>query len=235
MRRLGPFGLLAIAIWLYLIWLPISDNVVLYSLFAVLGVVALIASLRAPRLYPLLIPIIFIQLAFGIFGVAIGATNRDPGIKTQAILYLVVPVLFWLCVKATDRALLVSLVKAGAWATIGLCLTIVLYDLQTKGHIAVLPTSFLNLEQTYAAGQRLTFIGIESLLILGPLYSASVVLPRHPSLPSRRLRIAAALAALVALVLSGRQALIVVDVLSPLIAAVVGRRFLGISKQKSDA
>ena len=46
MRRLGPFGLLAIAIWLYLIWLPISDNVVLYSLFAVLGVVALMASLE---------------------------------------------------------------------------------------------------------------------------------------------------------------------------------------------
>jgi hypothetical protein len=106
-RRLGAGGVLAIGIWLYRIWLPVSDNWRLYSLVATLGVLSLLRWIDGGRsLAPPILAVVVLPYVFTLFGVTLGLANPNPGISTQAILYLFVPAVYWCCVAAIDATML---------------------------------------------------------------------------------------------------------------------------------
>ena len=237
--QLGLCSGLAIAMWLYLIWLPVSSNGRLLLLFVLLGTIALLGRVRPTGTQGLCRPfatLIALQYTFGIFGVLIGAINNAPGIITQTVLYLVVPAVFWLCVNAIDERMLARILRVGGWATAILASLIIGYYLQTHGHIPkAIPSVLLRQQQTFAAGEKLRFIGLESLLILGPLYTTSLLFPfGRDWMPGLPLRASATASAITAVLLSGRQAFIILEVTSPLVAVVVARIFRVGVRRTSD-
>jgi hypothetical protein len=211
----------------------VPTNAVLLAALGLMWVFAVAAVVvRAPKLAPAFGVVLLLQLAFGTFGTFAGLRGGNPGIVNAIAVELVAPVLFWTLTWAVDAGLVRSALSFLAVMTSVLSTTIVLYVAEQKGLLPpIVPRSVLvgsgsgfNDLGTYT---EIRFYGLSTLAAAGPIWIASLFVPRDGLLPHILLRSCAAASAMTAALLGGRQAIVLTMVAAPLLlwgcSRVIGR------------
>jgi len=221
--------LIALAAFVYTMFRPVSNNGVLVPALALLGVVALGSlTLHGMKVTRTLQAIMFVQFIAGLFALFIGSVNNTPGLWPDALVLIGGPLLFWICVLALRSWMLRPLLIATAFGTAVVSTAILLFVLSDKGLLpAILPEAVVRgsgggigqLDQSIAV----RFYGLSTLVAAGPLWIASLLVPRSDLMPPAWLRFYAAVAALLAGIVTGRKALVLLLVLTPLFVWVVRR------------
>ena len=201
----------------YVLWLPVSNGQVLYPLLAVLAAVSLIGA-KAPSDW-------FLRSGGGcllavILMAFVGSLNANPGLLQQLLLWGGGLVLWgsWangITSAGIRRVLDLVVVVSGL-----LSATIVLYVAGQLGVIpSVLPASVVGMQgagfDLPGGSTAVRFYGLSTLAAAGPLLAAGAVARPDTLLPSRRLVLPAAILGVLAAVLAGRRAVLVVTVLAP--------------------
>jgi len=235
-HRLTPTLLLGLVCFIYILQRPVSSNNILVPVLGLLGLLAAGALIRngAPPARGILI-IIFTQLFAGAIALLVGSLHNTPGLWSQAVVLLVAPILFWTCAIALRSWMIRPIMVAAAIGTVILSLTILLFVLGEQGLFPqILPSSLLidSGAGINPVGQsiQIRFYGLSTLVAAGPLWLASLLVPRSGYLPGSTLRSVAAASALLASLLTGRRALVVVLFLVPVLIWVV-RRVLAPSRR----
>jgi hypothetical protein len=229
-RGLGPWRWAAVLLFGYILARPVSSNQVLVPVLAAMGALAAATLFFARR--PLagpLVPVLFATFAFGLAGLAAGPTN--PGSMGGILVFVAAPLLYWMVATAVDERMMRAAFTVAAVVTIWLGATIALFVAQETGGLPSILPSFL-LDQYGAAfgGEygrvgasssdytQIRFYGLTTLVATGPMWVASLFVPRDSLLPPQWLRALAAVTAAAGTLAAGRRALALVLVLSPLIA-----------------
>ncbi|MEO9246475.1 hypothetical protein ABDK96_02125 [Citricoccus nitrophenolicus] len=215
-------GALLVALCLaYMMFRPVSNNVVLYPALVLLGVISVAGmASRGTRLARELVPVLILGGLVVMIGFLFGVGN--PGWWHALIPWLVGPVIFWFWAASMDRGVLRIMVKTTAWATVALSAFIILYVGAQSGYLPqIIPPALL--EETGAGfdgtgeATAIRLYGLSTLAAAAPMWVASLMVRRHPLLPGVALRVLAASTAVTAAMLGGRRAIILIVLLTPLI------------------
>lgn len=215
---LVPLGCFA-----YVVARPVSNNILLLSALGLMWLFALGAIVvRAPRLAPTFSIVLLGQLAFAAFGIFEGLAADNPGIFNAIAVYLVAPLLYWVLVWAVDLNIAKSVLQCLAIMSSVLATTIVLYVANQKGIIPeIVPSSILvgsgSGFRDLGTHTELRFYGLSTLAAVGPMWIASLLVPPDDLMPPVWLRSYAATSAMVAVLVGGRQAIVLTMVTAPLI------------------
>ncbi|MGY1716246.1 hypothetical protein ACI78R_17410 [Geodermatophilus sp. SYSU D01106] len=224
-----------------------SSNAVLVPVLAAMGALAGATLFFARRrLAGPLVPVLFVTFAFGLVGLAAGPTN--PGVMSGILVFVAAPLLYWMVATAVDERMLKAAFTVAAVVTVWLGTTIAVFVAQETGSLpSVLPAFVLDQYGAAFGGEygrvgagasdytQIRFYGLTTLVATGPMWIASLFVPRDALLPPQWLRVLAAVSAVAGTLSAGRRALALVLVLSPLIAWLVkkvvsrsgGRRLQG--------
>ncbi len=223
---LGCFG--------YVLVRPVPTNATLLAALGLMSVCALAAVVvRAPRLAPTFAVVLLGQLAFAAFGILVGLRGGNPGILSAIAVELAAPVLYWSLVWAVDAGLARSALTCLAVMTSLLSTTIVLYVANQKGILPQLvPSSILvgsgSGFNDFGTHTEVRFYGLSTLAAAGPMWIASLFVARDGLMPHILLRSYAAVSAMTAVLLGGRQAVVLTMVAAPLLlwgcSRVIGRQ-----------
>lgn len=209
--------------WIF--FLPVSHNEILYPLFGLLGLGAVAAIVRRnPLIDTHVWAIAFLVGALGLYGSLLGNANPDP-VFTIAV-YLAAPFFYLACVAAVTLPTLRHVMIAAVIGTIAVSGVLLLF---IAGEARVLPqlvpdfvVTHLDLKATFRDGaSQARSWGLSSLVALGPIWVASLLVRRHFLLPPWWLRLLCAVLAFATALLSDRSAIVLVMVLAPVIALVL--------------
>ncbi|CCH88117.1 Membrane protein of unknown function [Modestobacter italicus] len=214
----------------YVLARPVSSNQVLVPVLALMGALAAGAIVLARRqLAGPLLPVLLTTFAFGLTGLAAGPTN--PGVFSGVLVFVAAPLLWWMVATAVDERMLRAAFTVAALVTIWLGGTIAVFVAQSTGGLPdVLPSWVLDQYGAAIGGEygavradssdytQIRFYGLTTLVATGPMWVASLVVPRDPLLPPQWLRVVAAVAATAGTLAAGRRALALVLIVSPLLA-----------------
>lgn len=227
MERASSWGARAVSslILAYVMLRPVSSGEILYPLLGVLAVAPLAALVVGRRrAAPEVVGVIFAALLAGIYGTTVGAYNS--GISQHAIVWLIGPLVFGLWALSADLRMVRALMTAAAWATIALSLLIVAYVVSQIGGPSLVPRWLIeeagagfNIE---GGATAIRLYGLSTLTAAAPMWIVGAFVSNHELLPRRWVRVAAAGAATAAALLGGRNAIVLVVVLVPLLF-VLGR------------
>ncbi len=207
-------GLVCLA---YVVWLPVSNGQVLYPVLALLAAVSLIGA-KTPSDWFLRSGgsclLVVVLMAF------VGSLNANPGLLQQLLLWGG-GLLLWgswangITTAGIRRILTVVVCVSGM-----LSATIVLYVAGQMGVVpAIVPSSVVEMQgagfDLPGGSPAVRFYGLSTLAAAGPLLAAGAVARQDTLLPSRRLVVPAAILGVLAAVLAGRRAVLVVTVLAP--------------------
>lgn len=221
--RLVP---IAVAIgfgWIF--FSPVSHNHLLYPLFAVLGIAALLAIIRRnPPIDLHLWAIAFLLAALALYGMIRG--NGNPGLVFTLAVYVAAPMLYLMCSAAATLTLLRSVMTAAAVSTLAVSGLLLVYVAGEAGAIPQIVPGWLEsatgLVATFRDGStQARSWGLSSLAALGPIWLGSLLVRRDSVLPHWSLRVLCATAAIAAAVVSNRTAIVLVIGLAPVIAYVL--------------
>ncbi|HEX8933400.1 MAG TPA: hypothetical protein VF788_04250 [Pseudonocardiaceae bacterium] len=176
---------------------------------------------RASRLAPTFSVVLLGQLAFATFGIFEGLRADNPGVFNAIAVSLAAPLLYWVLVWAVDLDIAKSVLRCLAIMTSILATTIVLYVANQKGIIPqIVPSSILTDSgsgfRDLGTHTELRFYGLSTLAAAGPMWIASLLVPPDDLMPPVLLRAYAATAAMVAVLVGGRQAIVLTMVAAPL-------------------
>lgn len=209
----------------YVLLRPVAFGEVLYPTLALLGLSGLGALLFArQRASTEIVGVLGMVLAIGLWGTAIGANN--PGVWQHAAVWIVAPLVYGFWVLGADEGLLRPLFAAIAWATISLSAVILVYAATQLGVIAdVVPTW---LTDAMGAGfgieegsTAIRLYGLSTLVAAAPMWVTACLVGDHPVLPARATRILAAVLASVASLLGGRNAIVLVLLVVPVLVVLI--------------
>lgn len=213
----------------YVMWLPVSLGQVLYPVIA-LGATAAGWRLVADRL---VVPVRWvIVLALVLSAASIGAftgwTAGNPGVAAQIALWGGAPVVWGVWAAGLTPVLLTRAVKVAVVGTSITSAMIVLYVAQSQGLApGSLPEPILDLQgsgfDVTDSGSAIRWLGLSTLVIAGPLCTAAFLLGEHEYLPGRAWTGSAAVLSLLASLVAGRRAIVVVMILTPILTLVVRR------------
>lgn len=217
-------GLSAIAFG-YILFRPVSHNLILYSVFCGLGLLAFLTIVaRRPTLTREFVAIAIVVGLLGVYGTVIGLGN--PGLVFTVLVFFVAPVLYFLCAAAATERTIFWFFRAAAVSTIAIGVIILLFVWGEAGRIPQLVPGWL--EQATGLGatfrgdaSQARFYGLSSLTALGPMWAASLLVRRDALLPSWGLRLASAIAASGAALVSSRDAIVLVIVVAPALGILV--------------
>lgn len=229
-RGLGPWRWAAVLLFGYVLARPVSSNQVLVPVLAAMGALAAATIFFGRRrLAGPLVPVLFTTFAFALAGLAAGPTN--PGITGGILVFVAAPLLYWVITAAVDERMLKAAFTTAAVVTVWLGATIALFVAQETGTLPdVLPSWLLDQYGAAFGGEygavradassytQIRFYGLTTLVATGPMWVASLVVPKDSLLPPHWLRVLAAVAATAATLAAGRRALALVLVVSPLLA-----------------
>ncbi|WP_322750729.1 MULTISPECIES: hypothetical protein [unclassified Frankia] len=222
MKAVGLFvKSVGMACFIYVLLRPVSNNSILVSVLAAMGIIAAAACLlERRRIHPVLHPILYLQAIFGAFGCFIGAINNAPGLTFGYLVYFVAPVVFWTFVRVHDVRLLRLTFLSLAIGTTILSTVIVCYVGGQKGVIPqFVPEWVISGSDARVGfndgGIEIRFLGLSTLAAAAPIWLASLFLAPNPIMPPIWLRIYAATTSLVATLVGGRQAIIINVALTP--------------------
>lgn len=208
----------------FVMFRPVSHNLILYSVFSLIGLVAVLSLFRRRTLAPELIVIGFLVAAIATYGISLGPSNT--GLTFTLLVWVIGPGLFLACAAAATPLALRTFFWGAALATLGVGGLVVLFVYGEAGRIPQLIPEWVvdqtGLGATFggSASQARSF-GLSSLNALGPLWAASLTLRRDHFLPPWPVRVVCLLVALAAAMVSSRSAIMVVIVAAPVIALVV--------------
>lgn len=237
-RRLGVVEVVSLACLAMVLYRPVSNNNVLVPVLGLLGATSAFLVLRhRSALHPLLIPVVLLQAAFGVYGTSVGVLRGAPGASAGVLVYLAAPVLWWVWACAHDAAMLARTFRVVVYVTLGLSSAIILYTSAQRGLIpAVVPSSLLEAQGAGFRTQGLSytqirFYGLSTLAAAGPVCLAIAVLPRHRLLSAPRVAMVAGLLALLACLQAGRRSQVLAMVVAPVLL-VIGRRVFRIERTR---
>lgn len=208
----------------YVLFRPVSNNLVLYSVFAAIGIIAFLALFQSRRIAHEILVIAFLVAILAVYGMSIGPSNS--GLPYTLLVWIVGPILYFACVAAATPFALRAFFWGAALATVAIGALIILFVFGEAGTVPQLIPEWLEgqagLGATFrdAESQARSF-GLSSLNALGPLWAASLTLRRDRFLPPWTIRVICALIALAAAIVSSRSAIMVVMVVSPFVALAV--------------
>lgn len=203
----------------YVMLRPVSHNGVLLPVLAILLSASAVLAYCRGRVSRELLIVVGGVVLIGVFGALIGWGN--PGVWNGALVWIFAPVMFGTLAAAGDSRLVRLILMASAVTTIATSVLIFVYvGGETEVIHRILPTFLLDeVGASFDLGPRgstaVLVHALSTLVAAAPMWLTAALLPTHPMLPSRALAAAAGSAALVATLLSGRTALIVVTVLVP--------------------
>ena len=217
----------------YLMLRPVGFNEILLPVIAVLGLTSIAEVIhRRRRLAQEVGLVIGLFLAVGVFGSAIGSGN--PGLPNGMLVWLAAPVVFGVWTFSADERMLRTILRTSALITIVLSTGIILF---VGGSVGVIPQFFSSsvMEQAGAGfgsdvggATAIRYYGVSTLVGAAPMWATAAILPSHPLLPRKLLSTIAAITAAGAVLLAGRNAIVLVLLLVPLIiwivARIIGRR-----------
>ena len=208
----------------FVMFRPVSNNLILYAIFSCIGLVAAGALFRRRKITPEILAIGLLVLVLAVYGIAVGTAHS--GLTFTLLVWVVGPGLFLACAAAATPQTLRAFFWGAALATVGVGALLVLFVYGEAGTIPQLIPRWLE-EQTGlgatfrgSASQARSF-GLSSLNALGPLWAASLTLRRDQFLPPWPVRVVCLLIALAAALVSSRSAIMVVIVAAPVIALVI--------------
>lgn len=213
-------------ILVYLMVRPVSNGAVLYPLLALLAAVsgAVWVSRRA-EVQPRVLGVLGLLLLCGIYGTAVGVDN--PGIEQHSTVWILGPLVFGIWAVAADLRTVKALMTASAWATIVLSAVIVAYVLGELGAPALVPAWVI--EESGAGfdiddgATAIRLYGLSTLTAAAPMWITGALIRDAPLLPRRSIRVLAGALALTAALLAGRNAVVVVVAVVPVVAIVIAR------------
>lgn len=208
----------------FVLFRPVSNNLILYAIFTLIGLIAVSALLRGRKIAPEILVIAFLVAAIALYGIALGPSN--PGLTFTLLVWVVGPVLYFSCAAAATPFALRAFFWGAAVATLMIGLLLILFVFGEAGRIPQIIPPWLEAQTGLGATFRGTVsqarsFGLSSLNALGPLWAASLTLRRDSFLPPWPVRVICAVIALAAALISSRSAILVVIVAAPVIAVVV--------------
>lgn len=222
--RDAAIALTAVAGLTFIMFRPVSNNLLLYTIFALLGLVASVALFRHRKVAPELLVVAFFVAGLAAYGLAVGGMNS--GLPFTLLVWALSPGLYLICASAATPFALRAFFWGAAIATIGVGALIILFVYGEAGTIPQLIPRWLEqqtgLGATFrgSASQARSF-GLSSLNALGPLWAASLILRRDQYLPPWPVRLCCFVIASSAALASSRSAILLVIVVAPLVALVV--------------
>jgi hypothetical protein len=210
------------AVFTWVLFLPVSHNELLYPLFGLLGLVAVIAVLRRdPDIDIRLWVVAFLVAFLGVYGNLLGNQNPDP-IFTLTV-FLAAPAMYLAGAAAVTTTTLRGFMVAAVIGTVMVSGVLLVF---IGGEAGVIPqivpnwvVTQLDLRATFRdGGSQARSWGLSSLASLGPIWVASLLVRRHPLLPPWGVRLACAALAVATAVLSARTAILLVILLAPVVA-----------------
>lgn len=223
-RSLGRIALpiFIVGAFSWIFFLPVSHNEILYPLFALLGVSAIVAlAIRNPRIDVHLWVITLLVVALSVYGEIRGNGNADPIFSITV--FLVAPVMYLTCAAAATPRTLRYLMIAAVIGTLSGCIILLVFVGGEAGLIPQITPQWLvtnmDLKATFRDGaSQARSWGLSSLAALGPIWMGSLLVGRHRLLPPWWLRLVCASLALATAVVADRTAIVMVIVISPFIA-----------------
>lgn len=222
--------LLSITVLLgYVLFLPVSNNAVLYPAFALIGLLAgatvIRTSARTPRA---LIAVIVLALALGMTGTMIAVIRGNDGLLFAFLVFFASPALYALCAWGATARSVRWFLRVAAVATIAIAIPLLLFVAGEAGTMPQLVPAWwadlTGLGATFGGGtSQARSFNLSSLAALGPLWAASLVVGQDRLLPHWSVRAVCAVAAAGAAFVSSRDAITLVIVVAPVVAIVVGR------------
>lgn len=219
--------LVALSGLLYILQRPVSSNNILVPVLATLGLLAT-ASLVRTGVRPARgsIDIVMVQFLAGSITLLIGSINDTPGLWSQALVLVAAPALFWTICLSLQPWMIRAIMTTLALGTVLLSSTILLFVFGEKGLLPQLLPNSLLVDSGAGLGFdgssiQIRFYGLSTLVGAGPLWLASLSVPRNKFLPGLTFRSLAAVGAVLASLLTGRRALIVVLLLVPILTWVI--------------
>ena len=212
----------------YFMFRPVGFNEILVPVIGLFGFVAFVVVVFGHRpLAPEILGAIGLVLLVGLMGAIVGVDN--PGLTGGILVWLVSPVIFGLWVFSGDERLIKTLLHVALFATILLSTGILLY---VGGNLGVIPQIVppLLMEQAgagFGSDQSgfigIRYLGLSSLVALAPMWVTASIVASHELLPRRLLCVLAAVLATAATLVAGRNAIVVVLVLVPVVVWLLAR------------
>lgn len=219
--------LVAVFAFAFILAMPVSQGNLLLAVFGAMVVAAAMTIMATRRVLTLpVMSLVGLTLLLGVFGLMVGSTN--PGFENALGVFVITPALFFICISALGQDSIRLLLYTCAIMTIVSGVYILIY---VGGQLGVLPQVIPDwLLQLTGAGfgakgdaTSIRFYGLSTLAAAGPMWLASVFVKRDAMLPSRKLRIAAAIAGVSGAMVGGRRAIILVLILVPVLGWVMTR------------
>lgn len=219
--------LIGLACLAYILWRPVSTGIILYPVLALLALTSLVRCGKPPAW--LLRVSVLIAIAVTLM-LLVGSFYNTPGLLPQAILWVGAPIIWGLWANSFRVADIRATLFTVLIATIALSSMILLYVATQQGYAPrVLPDAILNSQgagfNESEFGSAIRFYGLSTLTSAAPLAAAGIFAKPSRNLPPRILMIVAALLSCGAALFAGRQAILIVTVISPFLF-LAAQRFL---------
>ena len=209
----------------YVLFLPVSNNRVLYGTFALLGAIAAVALwVTRARVAVEAWVLAALLVVLTVYGLTRDTSN--PGLIYTLLVYVLAPALYFLCsAVASPRALRLFLWAAAIVAIVGSLMLLAFIGGESGRIPQVFPQPIVDL-MGYGAtfrdgGSQARSYGLSSMAAIGPLWTAAIFVGKHPLLPPLPVRIAAAVLAAAASYFANRSAIVLVIGLAPVLAVAV--------------
>lgn len=213
-----PFRAICAAVLVYVLLRPVGHPEILYPALALLAVASAGALLIGRRWASQeVVAVAIIVVSAGLIAAAVGAGN--PGMSQHVLVWVGAPLLYASWALGADERMLRTVLAAIAWATVALSVLILLFVGAQFGLPAIVPQWLIeetnggfNIEQGATA---IRLYGLSTLAAAAPMWVVAALVPSHPLLPPRWLRIVAAATAVGATLVGGRNAIVLVLLLVP--------------------
>lgn len=208
----------------YVIWLPVSAGQILYPTLILLAAASTFDILRTQtRLErPFVLGILLLSLSIA-FGLAVGTLVNAPGILHQTLVWAGGMSIWglWTMGLKYNQLRLTFHITVGAIGLISALMS--LYTLGELGYLPALIPSEIIEGQAAGIGEDATgatafrFLSLSSLAAGAPLALSMAMVPGNKHFPHRRWLLLVTALSLIAVVLSGRRAILGVTLLTPAI------------------
>jgi hypothetical protein len=207
----------------YIVWRPVSSG---YALYPTLTVIAALALWRVSSRRHVAAPFVASGLLFvfaGAIAAVIGSFNSAPGLAHESTVWFGSFIIWGLWAISLDRAAIRDALLVITIAATLVGGTIVLYTWGQDGAIPQIIPDWLVRAQgagfsLTSEGTNIRYYSLSSLAAAAPLVTAGLLAGKDSLLPSRWLLAVASAVCVTAALVSGRRAIAVVAILTPVIA-----------------
>lgn len=212
----------------YIMLRPVSHNMILVPAIGLMTLASAWLAYIRGRISSGLLLTAGLMLAVGVYGTLVGIGN--PGLIYGVFVWIIAPSIFTTFAAAGDERLIRRILQISLWTTIVISIFIMLYVAGEAGWLPrVFPKSLIlqmgggNFAYSTGGSTAITLYPLTTLVAAVPIWITATLLPRHHLLPRRLLTLLAAAAGLIATLMSGRGALIVVTAVVPAVMWIMWR------------